>query len=56
MTSALITAKNDDELKNKVKPVLASMIEWFPANGLALNIEKTNLMKFTPSNRLNTEV
>jgi hypothetical protein len=31
------------------------MIEWFSANGLALNMEKTNIMKFTPSNRLNTE-
>jgi hypothetical protein len=54
-TSVLITAKNDAELKNKVKPVLASMIEWFSANGLALNMEKTNIMKFTPSNRLNAE-
>jgi hypothetical protein len=54
-TSVLITAKNDAELKNKVKPVLASMIEWFSANGLALNMDKTNIMKFTPSNRLNTE-
>jgi hypothetical protein len=32
--SVLITAKNDAELKNKVKPVLASMIEWFSANGV----------------------
>jgi hypothetical protein len=55
-TSVLITAKNYAELKNKVKPVLASMIEWFSANGLALNMEKINIMKFTPSNRLNTRV
>jgi hypothetical protein len=54
-TSVLITAKNDAELKNKVKLVLASMIEWFTANGLALNMEKTNIMKFTSSSRLNTE-
>jgi len=53
-TSVLVTAKNDAELKNKVKPVLASMIEWFSANGLPLNMEKTNIMKFTPSNHLNT--
>jgi hypothetical protein len=31
------------------------MIKWFSANGLALNVDKTNIMKFTPSNRLNTE-
>ena len=36
--SVLITAKNDTELKNKVKPVLASTIEWFSANGLALTL------------------
>ena len=35
--------------------MLASVIEWFSANGLALNMEKTNIMKFTPSNRLHTE-
>jgi hypothetical protein len=54
-TSVLITAKNYAELKNKVKPVLASMIEWFSANVLSLNMEKTNIMKFIPSNRLNIE-
>ena len=53
-TSILITAKNEAELKDKVKPVLASMMEWFSANGLVLNMEKTNIMKFTPSNRSNT--
>jgi hypothetical protein len=54
-TNVLITAKNYAELKHKVKPVLASMIEWFSANGLALNMDKTNIMKFTLSNCLNTE-
>jgi hypothetical protein len=31
------------------------VIEWFSANGLALNMDKTNIMKFTPSNHLNTQ-
>jgi hypothetical protein len=53
-TSVLITAKNEAELKDKVKPLLASMMEWFSANGLALNMEKTGIMKFTPRNSLNT--
>jgi len=53
-TSILITAKNKAELKDKIKPVLASMIEWFSANGLVLNMEKTNIMRFTPINCLNT--
>jgi hypothetical protein len=52
-TSVLITAKNEAELKDKVKPVLASMMEWFSANGLVLNMEETNIMKFTPSSHLN---
>jgi len=34
--------------------VLTSMMEWFSANGLVLNMEKINIMKFAPSNRLNT--
>jgi hypothetical protein len=29
------------------------MTGWFLANGLVLNMEKTNIMKFTPSNRQN---
>jgi hypothetical protein len=52
-TSVLITQKNEADLQDKVKLVLASMMEWFSANGLVLNMEKTNIMKSTPSNRLN---
>ena len=29
------------------------MTGWFSANGLVLNMEKTNIMKFTPNNRQN---
>ena len=29
------------------------MTGWFSANGLVLNVEKTNIMKFTPNNRQN---
>ena len=49
-TSVLLTAKNEDELKNKMISALDYMTEWFLANGLALNIEKTNIMKFTSNN------
>jgi len=31
--------------------MLAYMIEWFSANSLALNMEKTNIMKFTTNYR-----
>jgi hypothetical protein len=27
------------------------MIKWFTANGLSLNMDKTNIIKFSPSNR-----
>ena len=33
--------------------MLDYMTEWFLANGLALNMEKTNIMKFTSRNRQN---
>jgi hypothetical protein len=48
-TSVLLTAKNDEELKSKLNCMLDYMTEWFSANGLALNMEKTNIMKFTSS-------
>ena len=52
-TSVLLTAKNDADLKNKINYALDYVTGWFSANGLALNMEMTNIMKFTPSNRLN---
>jgi hypothetical protein len=42
-------AKNDEELKTKINCRLHYMTGWFSANGLALNMEKTNIMKFTSS-------
>jgi hypothetical protein len=48
-TSVLLTAKNDEELKTKINCMLDYMTGWFSANGLALNMEKTNIMKFTSS-------
>jgi hypothetical protein len=48
-TCVLLTAKNDEELKIKINCTLDYMIGWFSANGLALNMHKTNIMKFTSS-------
>jgi hypothetical protein len=42
-----LTAKNNEELKNKINCMLDYMTEWFSANGLALNMEKTNIINFT---------
>ena len=48
-TSVLLTAKNDEELKIKINCALDYMIGWISANGLALNMVKTNIMKFISS-------
>ena len=48
-TCVLLTAKNDKELKIKINYMLCYLIGWLSANGLALNIEKTNIMKFASS-------
>jgi len=45
-TSALITSNNLDELQTKLVHTLTYMSEWFTANGLKLNIDKTNIMNF----------
>jgi hypothetical protein len=52
-TSVLLTADNEAELKNKINYTLDYMTGWFSANGLVLNMDKTNIMKFTPRNRQN---
>jgi len=52
-TSVLLTENNDTELKNKIKGKLEYLTQWFSANGLVLNMEKTNIMKFTPNMRQN---
>ena len=48
-TNVLLMAKNDEELKKKINCRLDYMTGWFSVNGLALNMEKTNIMKFTSS-------
>jgi hypothetical protein len=49
--SVILTASNDTELKTQFSQMLDYMIEWFTVNGLSLNTDKTNIMKFSPSNR-----
>ena len=45
-TSVLVTGNNHDELKHKVRVTLSLIINWFTANKLALNISKTNIIRF----------
>jgi hypothetical protein len=51
--SVLLTARNDEELKIKINGSLGCMVGWFSADGLTLNMEKTNIMKFTSSYQQN---
>jgi hypothetical protein len=46
-TTVLITVKNVNELQVKAKTTLDYVSEWFFVNGLTLNIDKTDLVKFS---------
>jgi hypothetical protein len=47
-TGILDTRKNHAELKHKVMDTLSLIVNWFVANKLALNMNKTNTIKFVP--------
>ena len=49
-TSVIISNRNFIEFSTTANLVLACMIEWFSANKLILNLEKTNIMKFVTNN------
>jgi hypothetical protein len=49
--SVILTASNEVALKTQMSRTLDFMIKWFPANGLSLNTDKTNIIQFSPSNR-----
>jgi hypothetical protein len=56
-TGILLTARSTKELKTKINSMLHYMIDWFSLNGLVLNIEKTNIAKFTPNlSKLHTKI
>jgi hypothetical protein len=46
-TSVLVTANDNTELQLKLHPTLNNISNWFTINGLSLNIEKTNIIKFS---------
>jgi hypothetical protein len=48
--SVTISNKNFIDFSKSANLVLARMIEWFSANMLVLNLEKTNIMKFVTIN------
>jgi hypothetical protein len=49
-TSILITEKNCENLNQKIMFTLDCSNKWFKANQLVLNLIKTNIIKFSPSN------
>jgi hypothetical protein len=42
----LVTTKNLKDLQIKVNSTLYHISDWFSSNGLTLNMEKTNMLKF----------
>jgi hypothetical protein len=52
-TSILVTNKNHCALKHKVTGSLSHIANWFAANNLVLNINKTNIINFSPKQSAN---
>jgi hypothetical protein len=48
-TSILCTSKDYNNLKIKLSHICRHMSRWFQANLLALNLDKTQMIKFTPT-------
>jgi hypothetical protein len=48
-TCVIISGKNFEEVCSMAR-LVCNMIEWFGANKLVLNLDKTNIMKFTTIN------
>jgi len=53
-TSLLIKATNAMELHDKVNNSIYHIKEWFAVNGLTLNLDKTNIIKFSSKTRKET--
>jgi hypothetical protein len=49
-TSVVISNRNFDDFCAKSNTVLSHMSKWFTANKLALNLDKTNIIKFIKNN------
>ena len=49
-TSVIISNRNFRDFSSTLNIVLSRMIEWFAANKLVLNLEKTNIMKSVTNN------
>jgi len=54
-TNVLVSAKNLKDLQTKIDSTLHRISEWFLFNGLTLNMEKTNMIKFCTNHLLNNQ-
>ena len=55
-TSILITEKNYEYLNQKIRLTLDCTRRWFKANQLVVNLTKTNIIKFSPSHFLQSQL
>jgi hypothetical protein len=55
-STILVCGKNYAELKYKVMGTLSLIVNWFTANKLVLNINKTNIIKFAPKQSSNSSL
>jgi hypothetical protein len=49
-TSICVRSHNLDNLQHDVNQTLVKIVDWFEANKLVLNVEKTNIVIFSPTN------
>jgi hypothetical protein len=54
-TSILCAAKDINNLKMKIDIVLMHMSMWFQSSQFALNLHKTQMIKFIPTSATNIE-
>jgi hypothetical protein len=54
--SVIITSSNLSDLQTKAAHTLTHMNEWFAANGVTLNIDKTNVLHFKSNYFQNSEI
>jgi len=55
-TTIYLSSNNLHTLKTNIEDDMNSLIDWFRANKLSLNVQKTNFMVFRPTNIVNEDI
>ncbi|XP_061724688.1 uncharacterized protein LOC133530682 [Cydia pomonella] len=55
-TCIIVNADNIDQLKSTLSMIMLKMSRWFSANGMLLNVDKTNIIHFKLKNKDNTQL